>query len=286
MEHDIYKLIAERATCRSYLRDPIPDEILNRVLEAGCQSPSGGGFQAISIIKVTDSEKRKALVPLCRNQTFIATAPVTLVVCIDYHRMERIIDMEPAPFRETDLFPNLWMGVWDAAICAHTMVLAAQAEGLGSCYIGNLLNRMDEATKLLGLPRRVVPAIMLTLGYPKVARKQPPKYPASVLVHENTYQELPDETLYRAYRKQNRYQKMPPRDAHVEACCAMAKQLHGEEYAQRVRADIAKKGYISPYQYWFGCWYLDEPEFLDWNGYRTYFKNQGFNWLEEKEKTT
>ena len=42
MEHEIYKLIAERATCRSYLRDPIPDEILNRVLEAGCKSPSGG----------------------------------------------------------------------------------------------------------------------------------------------------------------------------------------------------------------------------------------------------
>ena len=53
-----------------------------------------------------------------------------------------------------------------------------------------------------------------------------------------------------------------------------------------IRADIEQKGYISPYQYWFGCWYLDEPEFLDWDGYRSYFKNQGFNWLEEKEKTT
>ena len=87
-------------------------------------------------------------------------------------------------------------------------------------------------------------------------------------------------------RKQNRYQKMPARADHVEACCAMAEQLHGSQYAAQVRADIAKKGYISPYQYWFGCWYLDEPEFLDWDGYRTYFKKQGFNWLEKKEKTT
>ena len=46
-----------------------------------------------------------------------------------------------------------------------------------------------------------------------------------------------------------------------------------------------KKGYISPYQYWFGCWYLDEPELLDWDGYRTYFKQRGFHRLEEKEKT-
>ena len=286
MERDIYRLVAERATCRSYRPDSIPEDVLSRVLEAGCKSPSGGGFQALSIIKITDGEKRKALVPLCRNQRFIATAPVTLVICIDYHRMERIIEMEPAPFRETDLFPNLWMGIWDAAICAQTMVLAAQAEGLGSCYIGNLLNRMDTATELLGLPRRVVPAVMLTLGWPKVARKQPPKYPPAILVHENAYQELPADVIYSAYRKQNRYQKMPPAPEKVDACCAMTKQLHGAEYAAEVRADIEEKGYISPYQYWFGCWYLDEPEFLDWDGYRAYFKNQGFNWLEEKEKTT
>ena len=142
------------------------------------------------------------------------------------------------------------------------------------------------ATELLGLPRRVVPAVMLTLGWPKVTRKQPPKYPTSILVHENQYQELPDDVIYSAYRKQNNYQKMPPKPEKVDACCAMAERLHGAEYAAKVRADIEQKGYISPYQYWFGCWYTDEPEFLDWAGYRSYFKHQGFNWLEEKEKTT
>lgn len=282
----LYQLIGERATCRSYQPDPIPEEILSRVLEAGCKSPSSGGFQALSIIKVTDPAKRKKLVGLCRGQKFIATAPVSLVLCIDYHRMERIIAMEPAPFREPDLFSNLWMGIWDAAICAQTMVLAAQAEGLGSCYIGNLLNRMEEASDLLGLPRRVCPAVMLTLGWPKTARKQPPKYPTSILVHENEYQELPDDVIYHAYRKQNRYQKLPPKAEHVEACCQMARALHGEEYAQKVRADIGEKGYLGPYQYWFGCWYTDEPEFLDWAGYRAYFAKQGFHWLEEKETTT
>ena len=66
MEQDIYQLIAERATCRSYRPDPIPDEVLNRILEAGCKSPSGGGFQALSIIKITDPEKRKALSTVIR----------------------------------------------------------------------------------------------------------------------------------------------------------------------------------------------------------------------------
>lgn len=284
MEADIYRLVRERASCRSYRPDPIPKDVLDRVLAAGCESPSSGGFQTLSIIKVTDPAKQKKLVELCRNQHFIATAPVSLVICVDYHRMERLIAREPAPFREPDLFPNLVMGVWDAAVCAQTMVLCAQAEGLGSCYIGNLLNRLGEASELLGLPQRVFPAVMLTLGWPKFGRKQPPKYPPSILVHDNTYQELPDEVLYSAYRKQNRYQKLPAKPAQVEACCEMARMLHGDDYASAVRADIEKKGYLSPYQYWFGCWYTDEPEFLDTAGYRAYFKQQGFHWLEDKKE--
>lgn len=284
MKDGIYRLVEERASCRSYLPDPIPDEVLDRVLAAGCKSPSGGGFQTLSIIKVTDAAKRKKLVELCRGQKFIATAPVSLIVCIDYHRMERIIGMEPAPFREPDQFPNLVMGVWDAAVCAQTMVLCAQAEGLGSCYIGNLLNCMGQASELLGLPQRVCPAVMLTLGWPRSGRKQPPKYPASILVHDNEYRELPDEVLYGAYRRQNRYQKLPLREKQVEACCETARMLHGEEYAAAVRADMENKGYMSPYQYWFGCWYTDEPGFLDTAGFRAYFKQQGFQWLEEKEK--
>ena len=103
-------------------------------------------------------------------------------------------------------------------------------------------------------------------------------------MHENTYQERPPEALYAAYRKQNRWQKMPMKPEWVESCCAVAEKLHGADYAARVRRDIEDKGYIGPYQYWFGCWYLDQPDFLTMEGYRSYFKKQGFEWLEEKEK--
>ena len=135
---DLYELIEKRATCRAYKPDGIPDDVLNRVLEAGCKSPSGGGFQSISIIKITDPDKRKRLVDFSRGQKFVATAPVSLVFCVDYHRMRRVMEREPAPFRLQDQFKYLMMGVIDASICAQTMVLAAEAEGLASCYNGNI----------------------------------------------------------------------------------------------------------------------------------------------------
>lgn len=67
------------------------------MLEAGCKSPSSGGFQNISIIQVTDPAKRKKLVEFSRGQRFIATAPVSLVFCVDHHRAEQVIGLEPAP---------------------------------------------------------------------------------------------------------------------------------------------------------------------------------------------
>ena len=96
---DLYELIEKRATCRAYKPDGIPDDVLNRVLEAGCKSPSGGGFQSISIIKITDPDKRKRLVDFSRGQKFVATAPVSLVFCVDYHRMRRVMEPERGSMR-------------------------------------------------------------------------------------------------------------------------------------------------------------------------------------------
>lgn len=276
---DFYGLVESRATCRSYLPDPIPQEVLARILEAGCRSPSGGGFQSLSVIKVRDPHTRAELVKCSRGQRFIAVAPVSLVFCVDFYRMRQVIGREPAPFDQPDSLQSFWMGLIDCAICAQTVTLAAEAEGLKSCYNGNIIHRADRVSELLRLPELVLPALMLTLGYPKVTHKQPPKYPAALLVHDEVYQPRPDEEVYRAYRKQNNYQKVPPRPELVEAVCARAAQLHGAEYAARVRADIAQKGFIGSYQYWFGCYYLDEEGFMQPEDYRRFFEQKGFGFL-------
>ena len=279
MSRDLYDLIEARGSCRSFRTDPIPDEVMARILEATAKSPSGGGFQAISIVKVTDPAKREALVPLSRGQAFLAKAPVSLVFCADYRRMEQVMKKEPAPCAETMGIHRFMSAVIDASIAAQSAVLAAQAEGLGSCYNGNILNYMDRISVLLQLPKKVFPVIMVTLGYPKGKVTQAPKYPASVLVHENTYREPSDEEAYRAYRKQNRWRKYPAREAFVEKCCTMAEKLHGVSYAEAVRKDIEAKGYLGPYQFWFGVYYEDEPGYLHNEEYEAYFKEQGFDWF-------
>ena len=282
--NDFYNLVAHRASCRAYRPEPIPEEVFQRVLEAGCKAPSAGGFQNYSIIRVKDPEVRKALTKVCRGQQFITAAPECLVLCVDYHRMDQTREIEPAPFQETDQFENFVMSIADVMIAAQTMVLAAESEHLGSCYIGNVLNAMDRVTELLRLPERVFPVILLTFGWPKSPRKQPPKYSPDLLVHEDYYQEQTPEQVYAAYRQHNRWQKFTASEKQLEKCCATAELLHGAEYAERVRQDIEQKGWMGSYQYWLGCYYLYQqlPNHMTNGEYLQYFKQHGFRWLESE----
>lgn len=276
-----YDLIENRASCRAFQPDAIPEEILNRILTAGCQSPSAGGFQNISIIQVTDQEKRNQLVQFSRNQKFIGIAPVSLIFCIDYHRTKQVLREEPAPFSEADTFQNFVMGTVDASICAQTMVLAAEHEGLASCYIGNILNVANQIDQVFALPKHVCPVIMLTLGYPKfTVRRQPPKYSPQLIVHHNEYKEREDDTVYKAYRKQNNWKTFSAKPQWIEACCQRADQLHGSAYAQEVREHIMRQGKLSPYQFWYGCYYSEEPGFMSTADFFQYYKEKGFGWLE------
>ena len=69
-------------------------------------------------------------------------------------------------------------------------VVAAQSLGLGSCYIGDITENFEYHQKLLNLPRYVVPAAMLCIGYPtaqQISRPKPPRHAVASLVHENGY---------------------------------------------------------------------------------------------------
>lgn len=91
---------------------------------------------------------------------------------------------------------HAWMGFVDASISAQTLVLAAEAEGLRSCYNGNVVDRANEVSELLKLPEHVVPAFMLTLGYPRSNGQRSRKYSYDVIVHRETYHDMGMEELY------------------------------------------------------------------------------------------
>ena len=86
---DFFNVITTRRSIRSYKPDPIPDQILNRVLDAARVAPSGSNRQPTRLIVIKNRERRESLVPLCNGQKFIAEAPVLIAACGNEIRTNR-----------------------------------------------------------------------------------------------------------------------------------------------------------------------------------------------------
>lgn len=278
----ISELMKKRNSCRNYKEEVISDDLIDELLKIAVKSPSGGGFQTYSIIKVTDDDKRTRLAELCRNQMFIKRAPVSLVFCLDYSRIQRINELEPSPCYLPNEFMNLWVGIIDATICAQTLCVTAEEKGLKSIYIGNLIHNLEESSELLGLPKHVIPVIMVTLGYPKSEGQVSPKYDIDVLVHNNTYQEMSDDVLLKAYHNKYSNWKMKISEKLMDKVFFTAENQSGTAFAELCKNDMIIKNRISPYQYWFGCYYTEDESFMTYADYVKFMKIKGFRWMEEK----
>ena len=192
----------DRKSVRAYEDRPVPAELKEAILAAAAQAPTAGCQQLYTILDITDPALKEALAETCDHQSFIAQAPVVLVFCADCLRWY-------AAYRAAGLSPrrpgpgDLMLAVTDAAIAAQNAVVAAQSLGLGSCYIGDIMERYEDQRRLLDLPPWVFPACMLVLGWPtrqQKERKKPERFDQSFLVHENGYRRLDGAALRTMFR--------------------------------------------------------------------------------------
>jgi nitroreductase len=148
----IMEVIKERRSVRRYRPDPIPEEVLLRVLDAARFSPSGKNLQPWKFILVRENMLKQRLVEASGRQSFIAEAPVVIVACgfpdRCYSRMGNYMKSWPV----------------DVAIAVEHLILQAQEEGLGTCWIGAFEER--EVKSILNVPNGVRVLALTPLGYP------------------------------------------------------------------------------------------------------------------------
>ena len=149
---DFYKVIRTRRSVRSFKQDPIPEEVLNRVLEAARVAPSAGNRQPWKFILVKDDALKQKLVSACGNRKFIADAPLVVVAC----------------GQKSSINIGGYMGemsmLLDVSIAVTHLILAARAESLGTCWIGAFDNK--EIKKLLRVPDEFEVVAVTPMGYP------------------------------------------------------------------------------------------------------------------------
>ena len=195
--NQIIQSLRARKSVRSFTEQEIPEEIVQVILEASTQAPTAGNQQLYTILRITDPEKKQRLSISCDHQPFIEKAKLVLVYCADclkWYTAFKEAGCDPRDLGEGDLL----LSVCDAVIAAQNAVVAAESFGIGSCYIGDIMENIEEQRDILGLPPHVFPAAMLVFGYPteqQIHRKKPKRADMKFIVHENSYHELSAEEL-------------------------------------------------------------------------------------------
>ena len=195
--NEVLRQLHERKSVRVYEDRPVEADVKQAVLDAAIQAPSAGNMALYTILDITDPELKQKLSVSCDNQPFIATASMVLVFCADYKRWYDTFRQHIDPVRKPEE-GDLFLAQADAFIAAQNTVVAAESLGIGSCYIGDIMENCEEQRALLKLPEYVFPAAMLVFGYPteqQKERQKPRRANTSHIVHQNSYREMSSDEL-------------------------------------------------------------------------------------------
>jgi len=156
-------VIFNRASVRRYRKEPVPEKVLMNILEAGRRAPSAMNAQPWHFIVVTDAKIKKEL-SRRRWAGFLKDAAFIVVGCGEKDKK--------------------WATV-DVAIALQNMVLAAEAQGLGSCWVGDF----DESAikNLLNIPDNLKVVALVSFGYPAEKPAPRPKKSLEEIVHYNMF---------------------------------------------------------------------------------------------------
>ena len=192
------QLLADRSSTRRFSGAQPTEQQREAVLRAASQAPSAGAMMMYSIIDIRSQATLDRLSVLCDNQPMIARAPWALVFVVDYCKwidlFEHVGCLSEEFARTCARLPkahpslgDFAVACQDAVIAAQNAVVAAEAVGLGSCYVGDIVENAEEVAELLRLPAHTVPLSMLILGEPGIDRPAQ-RHPVEHLVMREVYE--------------------------------------------------------------------------------------------------
>ena len=200
-KNEVVKNLFERKSVRIFEDRPISPEDRLTILQAACQAPTAGNQQLYTILEITEPALKKRLSVTCDNQPFIADAPLVLLFCADcqkWYDAYRYAGCTPRHPSAGDLM----LAVEDSSLAAQNAVTAAWSLGIGSCYIGDIMEHCELHRELFQLPPYVFPAVMLVLGYTTARQRErikPARCPLDSIVMENTYRKMDRDALYQMF---------------------------------------------------------------------------------------
>lgn len=189
MDNEVVRVLKGHKSIRNFDSRKVEKEVITEILEAGIRAANAGNLQGYSLIVIDDIDKLQAL--------GIYNTPIVIIALADAYRTERwfsVFGEKNVPVNTTHGF---FMNNWDAIICLHNIVIAAESLGLGAYYNGDVTSM--NLKKVINNPSNTFPSAMICLGYPKSDGKTLDRLPLEAVVHYNSYKVPTDEEIKEWY---------------------------------------------------------------------------------------
>ncbi len=244
--NEVLRTLFERKSVRVYEEKPIAEADRNLIIDSALQAPTAGNQILYAILDIEDQKLKNELADSCDHQPFIAAAPLVLVFLADTRRWLDCYREAGTECREPGL-GDIQLAIVDAVIAAQNSVIAAESLGIGSCYIGDIMENRERVMELLKLDPYTVPAAMVVYGYPTAQQKErekPRRFERQFIVHKNTYEALPGRTLREMHARQSGRADFDF-DAAVKAFC---KRKYMSDFSKEMTRSVSEylKVFVNP----------------------------------------
>lgn len=197
MENSAIDVMLQHRSTRKFTAEKVDNALLSEILECGLRASNTGNMQLYSIITTQQEPLRSELCKLHFGQC--ATAPLWLTICTDverYHHYCRVNGCDE-PYGNLLWFVSALV---DASLCAQNICVAAEAKGLGFCYLGTVNYNTRQIAELLQCPKGVVPVIAIAMGHPDEEPRMSERLGQEAVVHSEVYHNPSDEDIVRTHR--------------------------------------------------------------------------------------
>jgi nitroreductase len=238
----VIQLLKSHRSIRKFSAEPVSDEWIRQIVSCGQAAATSSNIQATTVIRVRDAGKRERLAELAGGQSYVASAGAFLVFCADLHRARLACERQGGTFRP-GMTEHFILATVDAALSAQNCAVAAEALGLGICYIGAIRNQPQAVAELLELPESVYPVFGMCLGHPDQNPEVKPRLPLDAVLMEDRYQD-PAAPVIEAYDQELRQYYRTRTGGQKDSCWSEEmKALVGKESRPHMRGFLAGRGF-------------------------------------------
>jgi nitroreductase len=172
---ELSEAIRGRRSIRAFKKQNVPEETVEKLIDAAGWAPSAGGIQPWEFVIVKEPAVKKKLAQAAVNQAFVEEAPVVIVVCANEKRSSMGYG-----FRGKTLYC-----IQDTAAATQNILLTAHSLGLGTCWVGAF--NEGEAREAVNAPDGIRPVAMVPVGYANEVPSQGSRRPVGQITHHESF---------------------------------------------------------------------------------------------------